>query len=288
MKDKKIIKHRILDHNYGFGIVLLTVLAFILMQIFGGVIGSIFGFLTVFVDYTKVISMNTLMTIITVVAAFLMLALHKRWFYPEFEGNLKTSNNLGRWLLLTLGILLLIIVPDAIAMVINGKPFAAPTLTSICTSLVAGTSEEVAFRGVPGSYGMRQINEGKKIPVVVLITSVLFSLMHATNLFAGASSSATLVQLVTTLGMGALFCAIYLRSGTIITAMMLHFIYDVYALMNAEAVSETGIMVNGVTKTDVIANLVLFVLEMLVVCFLLRKSVWDEVMALWSKKWNKQ
>ena len=87
--------------------------------------------------------------------------------------------------------------------------------------------------------------------------------------------------------MGCMLCAIYLRSGSIIPPMMLHFLYDVYALMNVGSVTETGVMEATVSNRDIISNLILFVIEIMITCILLRKSVWEEVMSIWNQKWNK-
>ncbi len=285
-KEKKVIQHRILDKNTVLGIILLTLLAFFLIQIvLGAIFGGIFGVITVLVD---VDSREVGACCAMVSATLVLLAIHKRWFYPEFDGTLKPGKDFGKWLLFGFAVLLAIIIPDCLIILITGGHFAAPTLTSVLTALMAGTTEEVIFRAIPGSYAMRQYDEEKKIPVVVLLTSALFSLVHATNIFAGAAVSSTIVQLFSAFGTGLLLCAIFLRSGNIIPPMIIHFLYDVYALMNADSVTETGIMEGALSGRDVFINILLFVIEVTIACFLLRKAVRGDIIDVWKKKWNKQ
>ena len=283
-KEKKVIKHRILDRNTVLGMVLLTALSYLMVSIvIGFVVGGIVG---ITVRLLNIPGSETILYVAYAAAAFLMLAIHKRWFYPEFESNIRTDN-LGRWLLNGLGILLAIIVPDIIIMLVTKGNYAAPTLTTLHTSLMAGVTEEIIFRAVPVSYGMRQIKESKKIPMVLVTSTLIFALFHATNIFAGANAQATLIQVFSTFGAGAVMCALFLRSGSILPSMMLHFLYDVYALMNADSVSESGIMAEALGTRDIVCNIVIFAVEIGLVLFLLRKSVLEDVMTLWNKKWNK-
>lgn len=285
MKEKKRIEHRILDRHTVWGMILLTVLALVLVQlIIGGILGGLAGF--ILANLTGISSISV-MYIAFAIAAFIMLAIHKRWFYPEFKGNIIGGKDFGRFMLITVIILLAVILPDIVVMLSTGAKYAFPSITSLLTALMAGTTEEVIFRGVPVSYAMRQYKEANKIPFVVLLSSILFSLFHLSNIFVGAALSSTILQLVTSLGMGCMLCAIYLRSGSIIPPMMLHFLYDVYALMNAGSVTETGVMEAAVSNRDIISNLILFVIEIMITCILLRKSVWEEVMSTWNQKWNR-
>ena len=216
-----------------------------------------------------------------------MLAIHKRWFYPEYEGSISFDNRFGKWLIVTIAILLALIIPDFIIMTVTGTNFVAPSIKSILVALVAGTTEETIFRGIPASYAMRHFNDRKKLPLVIGITSLLFSLIHATNIFAGASVSATLLQLLTSFGIGTTLCALYFRSGNIILPMLLHFLYDVYALMNADSVTEAGVLDASLTVKDLTANLIILVIEIAITLYLLRGPVLDDLTEIWKKKWNK-
>ncbi len=279
--EKKVIKHRILDKHPIVGIILLTVLALFMIQ---GFIGGVLG-----VGIALVLSLpqEPILYISMTISAFIMLAIHKRWFYPEYEGSFSFDNRFGKWLIVTIAILLALIIPDFIIMTMTGTNFVAPSVKSILVALVAGTTEETIFRGIPASYAMRHLNDRKKLPMVIVITSLLFSLVHATNIFSGASVSATLLQLLTSFGIGTTLCALYFRSGNIILPMLLHFLYDVYALMNADSVTEAGVLDASLTVKDLTTNLVIFVIEIAITLYLLRGPVLDDLTKIWKKKWNK-
>ncbi|ADL34517.1 CAAX amino terminal protease family protein [Butyrivibrio proteoclasticus B316] len=279
--EKKVIKHRILDKHPIVGIILLTVLALFMIQ---GFIGGVLG---VGIALVLGLPQEPILYISMVVSAFIMLAIHKRWFYPEYEGSISFDNRFGKWLIVTIAILLALIIPDFIIMTVTGTNFVAPSIKSILVALVAGTTEETIFRGIPASYAMRHFNDRKKLPLVIGITSLLFSLIHATNIFAGASVSATLLQLLTSFGIGTTLCALYFRSGNIILPMLLHFLYDVYALMNADSVTEAGVLDASLTVKDLTANLIILVIEIAITLYLLRGPVLDDLTEIWKKKWNK-
>ena len=286
-KEKKVIRHRFLDNRSAIvGMMLLTLLAFtVIFVVIGLVFGAVVGVVTTVLDIN---ASDTMIAVVYIVASFIMLAIHKRWFYPEFDGCLKVQKDLGKWLLVTAGLLLAMTLPDYIITLMQNGKIVAPTFTALQTSLLAGVSEEVVFRAVPASFGMRQIKEAKKIPAVVITTSAVFALVHATNVFAGAPADSTIMQVLVTFGIGALFCALFLRSGNIITAMLLHFLYDVYALMHgSSSVSETGVIVSHMDFISVVSNVIILVVTLGLTAFLLRKSVQADVMALWQKKWHK-
>jgi membrane protease YdiL (CAAX protease family) len=279
--EKKVIKHRILDKHPILGIILLTVLALFMIQ---GFIGGVLG---VGIALVLGLPQEPILYISMTISAFIMLAIHKRWFYPEYESSFSFDNRFGKWLIVTIAILLALIIPDFIIMTMTGTNFVAPSIKSILVALVAGTTEETIFRGIPASYAMRHFNDRKKLPLVIVITSLLFSLVHATNIFAGASVSATLLQLLTSFGIGTTLCALYFRSGNILLPMLLHFLYDVYALMNADSVTEAGVLDASLTVKDLTANLVILVIEIAITLYLLRGPVLDDLTEIWKKKWNK-
>ena len=285
MKEKKVINHRILERNTILGIFILAELSYVLVSIvIGGALTAVVGMVMTIIGIKMPLELAYFMIPI---AAFIMLAIHKRWFYPEFESNVYTKD-LGKWMLISIALLLVTLIPDFAIMLGTKANLAAPTLLSVLTSLVAGTSEEVISRAVPGSFAMRQIKDSKKVPMVLIITSLFFSLMHASNIFQGASVQATIMQLFTAFGSGLLFGALFLRSGSILPAMIHHFLLDVYALTNAEVVTETGVMAQALGTRDFIANIIITIIQVGLAVYLMRKSKWDEVFELWNKKWNKQ
>ncbi|MBO4456479.1 MAG: CPBP family intramembrane metalloprotease [Butyrivibrio sp.] len=285
-REKKVIKHRVLDRNTVLGIILLAIFAYLMVAfVLGTVVGAIIGIAAVFAGIEE---FETVIYVGCVLASFLMLAIHKRWFYPEFDGCLKFDKRLGRWMLNALLVFVILSVPGIVSMLISKADFAMVSVKSMLVALVAGVSEEIAFRGVPGSYAMRQINEAKKITMPLIITSLLFALVHGVNLFMGATVQATVFQMLVAFAGGCVFFALFLRSGSVLPPMMVHFLYDVCALTNADLVSESGIIQGNLSTRDIVDNLILVAVEIGVTLFLLRKSVWGDIMDVWEKKWNKK
>ena len=65
---------------------------------------------------------------------------------------------------------------------------------------------------------------------VWLISSVLFSLLHAMNALFGQSGRATLTQLVSALLAGTALYVTLMTTGTLIVAMVLHALWDIGTL----------------------------------------------------------
>ena len=76
-KQKKIISHRFLDRYTVLGAILLAVYGIIAIEVVFGIIIRV------------VTSRTDLLPAGSVFGALIVLAIHKRWFYPEFEGNLR-------------------------------------------------------------------------------------------------------------------------------------------------------------------------------------------------------
>lgn len=167
--------------------ILLIAWGFIVYNAIGGSIGHLIG-----IDWISYL----------ICAAFgvLALGLHKRWFYPEFEGCLigGSFSDAAKF-----GIPFYIYMLLCIVMIpIFGK-FGAPTIDTVSMAMMAGFGEEVAFRGLPLSYAMRQWRGkgGKFIILSVIISGVCFGGIHLANLSAGASVTMTMLQVLGATGM---------------------------------------------------------------------------------------
>ena len=89
--------------------------------------------------------------------------------------------------------------------------------------LFVGFAEELATRGLL-VVGLRQGGSGEL--AVWLITSVLFSLLHAMNALFGQSVQATLTQLATAFFAGTALYVTLMTTGTLIVGMVLHALWD--------------------------------------------------------------
>lgn len=217
------------------------------------------------------------------VVALLTLLLYKFWFRPEFEGNLKGGDlKLG----FKLGIIFIVywitIVPLEFA--VSDAVFGAPTIGSIFMAIMAGTSEEVAFRGLPISYLMRQWREEKHVLAALILPAVFFGLVHMSNIIAGGNPGSVVVQTISAVGIGVLFGAIYLRCGNLLITMILHSIHDIIAFMDVSGVKD-GIVVGSI-GVDSVIDLCVTIVMAIIGFWLIRPSKRGEIRAMWDKKWG--
>lgn len=139
----------------------------------------------------------------------------------------------------------------------------------------AGVSEEIVSRGIPVAVMMRGKPDTKRIRKIQLLTAVMFSLMHLMN---GFGAGNTVAQLFTTLCMGIFWAALYLRTGSIVISIVMHFVYDL--LLTMIVVPKPTPMVN-------IAFLITLPLLLMAFGFVLtRKSKKEEILEVWANIWS--
>lgn len=273
-KPKKTIAHRFLDRYTVPGTLLLTLWGYLGSQILLGTVLSLPLQLVLPVDHAVELA--------AAAGALILLAIHKRWFYPEFEGCLPGRD--FRPVLPALALMFAALwLPSVIQNAVEGA-LGMPTLATVSMSLMAGISEEVAFRGIPGSYLMRQWREERKIPAAMVITSLLFSLVHAANLFVGAAFGSTFVQLLTSFGIGMLLCAVFLRTGSLLPCMLLHITHDIVAFLSTSY--SDGVMTAEMDVLSWILNLGTAILMLVLALCLTRPSKRKDILAIWTDKWG--
>lgn len=135
-----------------------------------------------------------------------------------------------------------------------------------------GFREEILYRGVITNAIARKYGNSKKgLWITVLTSGAMFGAMHLANVFHNVSFGGSLVQALSAFGTGLLFCAIYLRGGSIWAVALLH------SLINAAGAADV-LLANGLGDlTSVIEgiglhNVVYILVDLLLVAFLMRKS----------------
>ncbi|MFM8855919.1 MAG: lysostaphin resistance A-like protein [Actinomycetota bacterium] len=91
------------------------------------------------------------------------------------------------------------------------------------TMLLVGVTEEITFRGIIVAGARRTWN---KDGFALIASSVLFGLFHLPNWLLGQSLSMTIRQVVVTALLGMVFFALRRASGTLVTCIVLHAVYD--------------------------------------------------------------
>lgn len=147
-------------------------------------------------------------------------------------------------------------------MVKNGSmtyAFAAPA----AATLLVGVAEETMFRRILYIRLLRLFRyQSFKKPL--LISALLFSLLHAVNYFAGFPAQQVLMQLVTTFVAGLFYILMYDYTKNIYLMILMHFLWDY-------------ILLSGATKQIPVFGTAMGVLEVIQIIVLL---------ALLYRKWK--
>ena len=96
--------------------------------------------------------------------------------------------------------------------------------------LAVGLFEELAFRGCVFTIALEQTKKLSSAPLRVLVASVIssavFGLVHLTNLFAGASVGATLLQVSYSFLIGGMCSIMLVKTQNVFFCVLCHAIYN--------------------------------------------------------------
>jgi len=135
-------------------------------------------------------------------------------------------------------------------------------ISLILYSGAIGLFEEILFRGVIlgellDGYG----NTRKQVVISIIISSIIFSLTHITNLLAGQDMLTTMMQVVQTFALGFLLGSMYYISGNIWSVIFLHGFYDFSILIGDVNLIKDCTMASsvpiGITISSLITSLIL-------------------------------
>ncbi|WKN29142.1 CPBP family intramembrane metalloprotease [Apilactobacillus kunkeei] len=94
---------------------------------------------------------------------------------------------------------------------------------------IAAVPEELMFRGIVLAFVlklmMRKTTSQSRVIASLIISALIFGAFHYINL-SSQSFGYTSLQVINAAALGMLLGAVYIKSGTIIVPMALHFIYD--------------------------------------------------------------
>lgn len=83
-----------------------------------------------------------------------------------------------------------------------------------------------------------QISSRNRFSYVILISGVLFAILHLTN-FLDQNALVTIIQVIFNLGMGTLLSMTYLRSGSLLIPILIHTTWDFPLIFNKVAINAT-------------------------------------------------
>lgn len=149
------------------------------------------------------------------------------------------------YLVLSLPLLILVIL--LIGLMGDGITVSPLRVIMIILSLNAlvGLSEEILFRGI--IFGA--LRQKHSLIWSIVVSSLVFGLLHLVNLGSGQSLSATVYQVVNAACLGALFCAILLQTNSLWFPIALHTIWNSYVMVGLYTAA-TPDPFAGLTPTD--------------------------------------
>ena len=269
--------HKVLDH---------PILGYVLLGLFAMIVTELVGQLDIIINNNilepELTSSSQLGSGIgTAIGALVALGLFKLWFKPDFKGCLQAKG------LLT-GILLLapVLIIHYVGSIVSWVTFGTGSvLLALLCSLAPGFSEEVAFRGLGIANYMRTIQSEKQIKVIFWLSSILFGLVHATNIFYGGDPFAVSIQTVYAAGIGMALGAVYLRTGNLWPCILGHMSLDFVDFIRGD-MSESGGVMTGMGVGDWITTFAALVAAIWAL-WLMRPKYYPEIMEIWNKKWNR-
>ena len=173
------------------------------------------------------------------------------------------------------------------SIVMEGIPsFSVPNATALSTALTAGCIEELVFRGLIITPMMRRGVDRKRIMTALVISSVIFGLAHGANALGGADPGSSIIQIFTSMCIGFVLGAMYLRSGNLWPGIITHFLFDVVAIAMSSGVSDNGIITEGISAGSWV-NLAFCIAAAIIAVILFRKE--EEIsgtIRVWKGKWK--
>jgi membrane protease YdiL (CAAX protease family) len=151
----------------------------------------------------------------------------------------------------------------------------------------AGFYEETIVRGVTIPIGMRYLKGKNKILLIAIGTSLIFGLSHLGNVSQGATMSMAIIQTIASGFNGLFFAAVVLRTGSILTSVVMHGFYD-WLCFVTDPTLENGIMTNPEITGGLMIQLAIAVALGIAGLYLIRPAVSDKIENIWEKKWTEE
>ena len=153
-----------------------------------------------------------------------------------------------------------------------------------------GIREEILFRGVIANAIARKYGSTTKgLWITVFSAGAIFGAWHLSNVFTGSSFKGALIQAIACVGAGVLFCAIYLRGGSIWVVALLHSLRDTAGLVDVLFINtaESQSVSESISSYD-LKVIPVIAAEVLLAAYLMRKSkqqkIFDRIQQLNSSE----
>ena len=215
------------------------------------------------------------------VAALAAAGLFALWFRPEFKGCLK-KQGVKAGLLMLLPFLLMHYAGSVVSWITLGT---GNVLIAFLRAFAPGFGEEIAYRGLGVANYMRTVRTRQQMRAIFWLSSLFFGLIHLTNALAGGDLLSVAVQSVYAIGVGMLFGAVYLRTGTLWPTILGHLTVDFLEFVRADLFESAGLMTGmGIGDWITVAAGVFAAFWAL---RLMARKYDSEIMELWNEKWSR-
>ncbi|MDO4488558.1 MAG: CPBP family intramembrane metalloprotease [Eubacteriales bacterium] len=217
-----------------------------------------------------------------IVVCFLMLLVFKLCNRPYFRGFL-SFRGFKTFLIYLLAPVLIFSFINVSNATFGGVD---TIIKAIIMALSAGVAEEVMFRGLGIANWMRIRRDDKAIVQSMVVSGLIFGLMHITNVFFGANLLTSVGQVIYAIGLGMLFAAVYIRTGNLWLGIIAHFIIDFTAFLDAGLVASEGVMTQEINIPSLIFTGIIGIFAGTLAVICLRKKKRPDITALWDNIWS--
>lgn len=114
-------------------------------------------------------------------------------------------------------------------------------LANLFLTLGVGFTEEIYFRGI-----ICNVWKSKSIKSSVVISSVLFGVLHIMNVMGGAGIAETILQICFAFAYGVIMAVIFVDTSSIWPCILLHAFHDFCGFITADGPIERAIIVGGI------------------------------------------
>ena len=272
-------KHNFVDkHPIGASLI-IGILMLLLIQVIGAIPASVYTVVT-----TKESPLLNLLCMIAATA--IVMLIYKKRFAPEYKGVVR-KEGLAKGLFMGLPLLAYWIISSIPSFFDHTFVIKPLTMEIISSAVVAGITEEAAFRHGMITTMLRNRNQKENLVRCILISSVAFGFLHLFNMAIGADPIRTILQTIGATGLGVLFGAIFISTGNILPGMILHAVHDIFAIATSTDVSSTGVISGSVGISQLIDLLCCVALGVYAILRYLPDDRKEETVALWNKIWSK-
>ena len=217
---------------------------------------------------------------VELIAVIAIVVMNKYWLHVPLSYRWQTHGLF--WNVCWLGLLLVFINGGVFigSYFVNTK--FVPGVEAVVMSLLVGFFEESFFRGIILGQLVHNFKGRHRIVNAVLVSSVLFGLMHAGHFFDnfGQSGINTTLQIGYAICLGVYFSAVTLRTGSLFWSMVMHATFDLpsfYLEFAEHANILSGSMSGEELMFSLVSDAVHYLPVLLIGLWLVRKSQLAEI-----------